>query len=45
MKTSQGVPRSVDALDWGSGESMTKMLSLMNDIELSFERIRQKLLQ
>ena len=32
-------------LDQRSGEQMTKILSLMDDIELSFERIRQKLLQ
>ena len=37
--------KGLAALDQGSGESMTKMLSLMDDIELTFERIRQKLLR
>jgi hypothetical protein len=39
------IVKGLAASDQGSGESMTKMLSLMGDIELSFERIRQKLLQ
>ena len=39
------IVNSLARLDHGSGEAMSKMLRLMDDIELSLQQIRRKLLR